>query len=77
MRKIRLIPKTHKAKNIIKERGNIFFVHSESENVIFSNEDGPWLLCVSLIDADYQRQRSRWINQNNDVDFDVEMIDVT
>lgn len=65
---VKLIPKTAKGKQRVKQYGDTGKVCCLAESVSFSSEKGPWLL-VEAADPS-----SRWVNLHNDKDFSVELV---
>lgn len=66
---MKLIPKTHKAKNRIHEAGtDEVKVLAERENVLFDPGKGPWLH-VAFVGA--RSKHSRWVHATQDPDFEV------
>lgn len=65
---VRLIPKSGKAKQCVKQYGDTGMVLQSRERVLFSDEQGPWLL-VSAADP-----QSRWVHHKFDPDFTVETL---
>lgn len=76
---MKLIPKTHKAKNRINEArafspswdGIAWGIIKQADTVIFSDKCGPWLF-VAPVGCEAVDKVSRWVNQSNDVDFTVD-----
>ena len=67
---ITLIPKTHKAKNKIREAGtDQFEILREVDKVLFSDETGPWLLIAPV--GDTEAKKSRWVHKTNDLNFSI------
>lgn len=67
--KVKLIPKTSKAKQRIKQYGDVGEVVEVKDEVIFSSDSGPWLRVQA---AD---RYSRWVHKTKDTDFEVEIIE--
>lgn len=67
--KVRLIPKTKKAKERVKQYGDTGIVFEVRNRIQFSQEEGPWLLVLA---AD---PRGRWVHETNDKNFDVEYLE--
>lgn len=67
---VKLIPKTGKAKNKIREAGwpDHWIVVDEKDMVPFSERDGPWL---HVTPDNNNNDKSRWVHQHNDNDFIV------
>lgn len=66
---VRLVPKTHKAKNRIAENGGVGPILEVRDNVLFSNNSGPWL-AVAAADPQW-----RWVHATEDKNFDVEQLE--
>jgi len=67
--KLRLHPKTGKAKQVIHRDGSVFEVLSLSDTVLFS-EGKDWIDLQSIDNP----KNGRWIQQFHDKDFDWEKI---
>jgi len=67
--KLRLHPKTGKAKQVIHRDGSVFEVLSLSDTVLFS-EGRDWIDLQSIDNP----KNGRWIQQFHDKDFDWEKI---
>jgi len=65
MQKVELIGKTQKGRNRVREKGRFAMVADVSPEVFFSTKHGPWL---------FIRPHERWVNQNNDDDFEVKSV---
>lgn len=70
MMQIRLKAKTNKGKTIIKQYGDVWYVLKRKDRVEFSNEKGPWLF-IDIDPNSYLSTISRWVNVNNDPNFEV------
>lgn len=80
MRIISLIPKTKKAKQLIKSHGHRWEVVEARSTVLFDTRNGPWILIQPLTEerapADGMRaarieSASRWIHEHSDANFQV------
>ena len=69
LKKIKLTPKTNKAKQIINRDGCNFELIGESMDVQFS-ERKDWLNLQSIDNP----KNGRWIQRKNDINFDWEFI---
>ena len=67
---VRLIPKTNKAKQRVKQWGDVGAVVSRCRWVQFSTQE-HWM------QVEAGDQTSRWINLKNDVDFDWEEVSLS
>lgn len=66
---VKLIPKTKKARERIKQYGEIGMILETRENVLFSDEEGPWLK-INAADPS-----SRWVHAKRDSNFGVEVLE--
>lgn len=74
-KEILLQGKTRKGKNRISQFGNIWTVMAETDRVIFSQEQGPWLfITVSSSGKDMNHASSRWIKKTDDPDFSFQTL---
>jgi len=69
MKKVKLLPRTKKGKERIKQWGDEGTVKEIRGTVLFSQDKGPWLL-VTAGDRD-----CRWIHAKNDKDFTIEVVE--
>ena len=67
--KVKLIPKTKKGKERIKQYGDTGVVFEVRDKVSFSDDRGPWLLVLA---AD---PKGRWVHETRDKNFTVEYLD--
>jgi len=67
--KIKLHPKTGKAKSVINRDGSVFIVKGFEESVLFS-EDKDWI----NLDSVNNPKNGRWIQQFHDKNFDWEIL---
>lgn len=73
MKTLKLTGKTMKGKNRVREHGQLWVVHAETQIVLFNPEPGPWLF-VAPVGKDFQDKSSRWIHAVDDKDFIVEQV---
>lgn len=59
---------TQKGKNRVREQGSEWFVAKMQDEVLFSNERGPWWLIQPITGF---RTAQRWIRNTVDKDFEV------
>ena len=68
---IRLVGKTNKAKNRLREAGTSnWVVIAIAESVAFSQRDGPWYY-VRPDSSQDKRDHARWVSGTNDPDFTI------
>jgi hypothetical protein len=67
---VTLTGKTNKGKQRVREFGKSWRVWIRWDHVLFSSEPGPWLM-VSPLGSTQDSLATRWVNENNDVDFVV------
>ena len=70
METVTLTGKTNKGKQRVREFGKSWCVWTRWDHVLFSSEPGPWLM-VSPLGSVRDSLATRWVNENNDVDFVV------
>ena len=62
---------SQKGKNRVRENGDEWFVHAETDHVLFAkNEPGPWLY-ITPIGKPYDHKAGRWVHGSADTDFEV------
>lgn len=66
-RKFKLTGKSLKGKNRVRENGETWELVEKRQKVLFSTEDGPWLLLSSIANPSH----SRWVHEHHDTDFVV------
>jgi len=74
---------SHKAKNRLAEAAQAgggatphWVVINTQMKVLFSDEPGPWLFVQPVLrDGLVARRLSRWVHQNRDRDFRVQLLD--
>lgn len=73
-KEIKLVGKSHKGKNRIREHGETWFVLAETERVLFSSDkSGPWLF-IAPPGKTMNDKASRWVHGISDIDFEVKKI---
>jgi hypothetical protein len=69
--KIKLKGITQKGKNRVRENGNEWVVLAETDTILFApGRFGPWAF-VSPMGESYMHKAARWIKVQNDLDFEV------
>ena len=71
MNTVKLVGKSMKGKNRVREHGSVWTVHVITEKVLFNPQPGPWLF-VSPLGRLFQDKASRWVHQTDDQDFIVD-----
>lgn len=61
--------KTQKGKNRIREIGEKWVVVRIDKSVLFSNQEGPWMLVRPH--GDKNNSRARWVHPKRDENFEV------
>jgi hypothetical protein len=69
-REIRLIPKTARARQIIKEWGDRWEI-VRIDNVAFAEGRHALVTPISLLEGDMREQASRWVKLKNAKDFEI------
>lgn len=58
---------SRKGKNRVRENGNPWIIEKIQDSVMFSQKTGQWL----LISLESDSGKWRWIQRNNDSDFEI------
>lgn len=74
---VRLIGKTQKGNNRVRERGDVWEVLKIEDDVLFSDQHGPWLFLHPVSDPDKGSNHNRWVHQHDDKDFIIKDIEET
>jgi hypothetical protein len=69
--RIKLVGKTNKAKNRLREAGTQYWrIQETAQEVAFSQRQGPWHFIRPDSSID-KRDHSRWVSESDDPDFSI------
>lgn len=70
-KKLELVPKTRKGKNIINNAGtSLWSIEKETERVLFSSKVGNWAYVVpAKWPSAWKDRHGRWVNIDEDINF--------
>lgn len=61
---------THKGKNCIRKKGQLWEIHVRTEKVLFNPEPGPWLY-ISPYSTTHLSKDAMWVKEVDDIDFKI------